>query len=228
MAHALRYTEADYRSAASAIAHRLRGWLPNDKGALCLDVACGAGEMLYMLKTFGYRNITGIDVSPEQVQTAQRIWPNVLEIDAKRYLDNHPGEFDLITAFDIVEHFAKDELFEFLDGLFRALRPGGVAIFQTPNAESPWGMKVRYGDLTHEIGFDPLSLAHVLKLVGFDACEPRECGPYVHGPTSLIRVLLWKALHAGLALWNLAETGNRGSGVYTRVFIMRAVKPPPS
>jgi hypothetical protein len=32
-------------------------------------------------------------------------------------------------------------------------------------------------------------------------------------------------IHATLALWNLAETGSVGSGIYTRVFVASALKP---
>jgi 2-polyprenyl-3-methyl-5-hydroxy-6-metoxy-1,4-benzoquinol methylase len=224
MAYALSYTEAEYNAAAHAIAHRMRGWLPSVLTARCLDVACGSGEVLHMLKTRGYNDITGIDISPEQVATAARVWQNVVQTDAIQYLNSNREAFDLITAFDIVEHFTKEELFDFLEALHGALRPGGTLVLQTPNAESPWGMMQRYHDLTHELAFDPSCLENVLRLIGFEGCEARECGPYVHGIKSLVRVMLWKSIHAGLALWNLAETGHRGSGIYTRVFMMKAVK----
>lgn len=61
-------------------------------------------------------------------------------------------------------------------------------------------------------------------MAGFGDFEVRACGPVVHGAVSLIRRLLWIVIRAGLALWNLAETGSRGSGVYTRVFLARAMR----
>jgi hypothetical protein len=57
-----------------------------------------------------------------------------------------------------------------------------------------------------------------------DNYEARECGPYPHGIVSGARFLLWRALHATLALWNLIEMGDKGSGVYTRVFVATARK----
>lgn len=224
MAHALSYTEADYNAAARAIAYRMRGWLPSTQTTRCLDVACGAGEVLHMLKTRGYRDITGIDISAEQVAAAKRVWPNVVQADAIQYLNQNSEGFDLITAFDIVEHFRKDELFDLLDALHRALCTGGTLVLQTPNAESPWGMMHRYHDITHEIAFDPFCLEQTLSLVGFRNCEARECGPYVHGISSAIRLITWRMIRAGLVIWNLAEMGHRGSGIYTRIFMMRAVK----
>lgn len=221
----LMYSELDYARAAKPILHRLRGWLPAERKSHCLDVACGVGQLLYALKTAGYTNLCGVDISPEQVAAAKRVWSDVREADAISFLRSHTENFHFITCFDIVEHFAKDELFDFLDALYGALRPGGRVIFQTPNAESPWGLMLRYGDLTHELAFDPNSLSHALSLAGFNNFEVRGSGPYIHGMRSLVRWVMWRGISAGLRLWNLAETGSAGSGVYTRVFVAKADKP---
>ncbi len=217
-------TAKDYAHNAYPIIARLRDWLPADRSSKCLDVGCGAGFLLFTLKQAGYWNIAGMDVSPEQVQLARQVCPDVFEADAVEFLRAHTAEYDLVIALDVIEHLRKDELFGFLDALFGALRPGGRAIFQTPNAESPWGLSLRYGDLTHEISFDPQSLSHALRLSGFGDFEARECGPYVHGLKSFVRSCLWKIIRASLAIWNLVECGTIGSGIYTRVFIAKANK----
>lgn len=220
----LAYTDAEYSFRSKPIIDRLRQWLPRSLDANCLDVACGAGQLLYALRQHGYRQLTGIDLSPEQVKVASKVCVNVKQGDAIEFLRASPAMFDLITGFDIVEHFRKDELFEFLDALYCALKPGGRLILQTPNAESPWGMTMRYGDLTHELAFSPMSLEYALRLAAFSDFQAKECGPYVHGIKSLLRAFLWRMISAGLKVWNLAETGNTGSGIYTRVFIAKADK----
>ncbi|HEX8903434.1 MAG TPA: hypothetical protein VF771_01190, partial [Longimicrobiaceae bacterium] len=103
--------------------------------------------------------------------------------------------------------------------------PGGRLVLQTPNAASPWGLMIRYGDLTHELAFEPRSLAYALRHAGLRDVEIRECGPYVHGLRSLVRVGVWWLIRAGLRVWNLAETGSDQGGVYTRVFTAAALKP---
>lgn len=221
----LSYSEVEYARNSVPMQRRLNGWLPESLQAKCVDIACGAGQTLFMLHRAGYANIVGVDISPEQVQTARRIWPQVVEGNVIGYLRQHPGEFDLVTGYDIIEHFRKDEMFELLDAIYAALRPSGRVILQTPNAESPWGTSQRYHDLTHELAFDPSSLKHALGLAGFGNFEARECGPYVHGLRSLIRTALWKVIWSTLALWNLGETGSLGSGIYTRVFIAKADRP---
>jgi len=222
--HVFRATEEDYLKSAAPIVARIRDWVPVDKNAACLDVGCGAGHVLYALKTLGFENLTGVDLSEEQVTAARRFIDNIVLSDALEYLEAHPSRFDLITAIDVIEHFTKDELFPICDALLGALRPGGILILQTPNAESPWGLQVRYGDLTHENAFSPSSLEWTLSRVGFGSFQFRECGPYSKSFRSLLRRAAWRTISASLMLWNLAECGHKGSGIYTRVFLARAEK----
>ncbi len=214
-----------YEAWSAAARTRLEGWLPADRGAVILDLACGPGNVLHLLKEGGYRNVTGVDRSQEQVDLARQFGFEVHCADVLEFLAGRRSDTDSIMAFDILEHLTKDEMFAFLDGCATALKPGGTLIIQTPNAESPWGLSIRYGDITHEQVFAPASLRHVLKVAGFGAFEARECGPIVHGAKSFSRWVLWWGIRAGLALWNLAETGTRGSGIYTRVFLAKAAKP---
>ena len=202
----------------------LKGWLPTNKKAAILEVACGWGKLLHFFKARGYKNIKGIDVSPQQVSIALQVCADVVETEAITYLETHQEKYDLIVGLDIVEHFQKDEVLRFLDACHASLRPGGRLILQTPNAESPWGLQIRYGDFTHEQAFDPGSLRQLLSLSGFSEIMSREAGPVIHGVVSLGRYVIWRVIRAGLAIWNLAETGSKGSGIYTRVFIISGKK----
>lgn len=202
----------------------LRGWLPQNKNAKILDIGCGGGKLLYFFKTRGYENLQGVDRSLQQVAIARQVVQNVAETDAFKFLARHKEEYDLIVGLDIVEHFRKDEVLSFLDACYLALRKRGRLILQTPNAESPWGAKIRYDDFTHEVAFSPYSLSGLLSLVGFSDIKYRESGPIVHGVISLFRFLVWKVIRIALIFWNLAETGNAGSSIYTRVFLISGGK----
>ncbi|HXG28764.1 MAG TPA: class I SAM-dependent methyltransferase [Nevskiales bacterium] len=205
-----------------AYRHYLRGWLPPDRDARVLDIACGGGKLLQFYLDAGYTDVHGVDVSPEQVALARQVTPNVTEANVLDYLAVREGQFDLICGLDIVEHFRKDEVLTFLDLCHAALKPGGRLVLQTPNAESPWGTHHRYNDLTHELGFNPNALSRLLALVGFAAIEAREQGPVPWGysAASTLRWCVWQAIRAGLKVWNIAETGDSGSGVFTRVFLI--------
>jgi SAM-dependent methyltransferase len=63
------------------------------------------------------------------------------------------GSLDAVIAFDVLEHFGRDELIPLVDAVHRVLRPGGRWIIHVPNGESPFFGSIRYGDLTHELAF---------------------------------------------------------------------------
>jgi 2-polyprenyl-3-methyl-5-hydroxy-6-metoxy-1,4-benzoquinol methylase len=213
---------------AKAYHYYLRGWLPEHREARILDVACGGGKLLKLYIDAGYTDVHGVDVSPEQVALARQVTPNVVQANVLDYLAGNPGRFDLISGLDIVEHFRKVEVLQFLDLCFAALRPGGRLILQTPNAESPWGVDQRYNDFTHEVAFNPNALTRLLALVDFDDIEAREHGPvpWTYSVGSSLRWCAWQCIRMGLKAWNLAETGDAGSGILTRAFLVTGVAEP--
>ena len=202
----------------------LKGWLPSQKNANILEIACGSGRLLHFFKARKYTNITGVDISPEQILLAQQVTNMVVQGDAIEFLKAKNNEYDLIIGLDIIEHFTKNETFCFLDACFNALKPNGRIILQTCNADSPWGLMHRYGDFTHEVCFNPNSLGRILELVGFQHAESREARPVVHGFASAIRFMIWRSIRMFLKIWNLVETGSSGSGVFTRIFLISAHK----
>jgi SAM-dependent methyltransferase len=206
--------------------HYLKGWLPLDPDAEIVELACGSGRLLHFFKGAGYGRLTGVDISPDQVALSRQVTPNVVQSDVLTFLANHKEQFDLVIALDIIEHLQKPEVLSFLDLCFAALKPCGRLVLQTPNAESPWGSTHRYNDLTHEVCFNPNALFRLLRLVGFSSIEARETGPVPFGYSliSSARSVAWAAIRLGMMLWNLAETGDRGSGIFTRVFLISGVK----
>jgi 2-polyprenyl-3-methyl-5-hydroxy-6-metoxy-1,4-benzoquinol methylase len=202
----------------------MRGWLPARKDAGILDVACGYGRLLRFFARRGYTDVTGIDISPEQVELARQVHANVIQTNALEYLESNLRRFDLITAFDLIEHLHKDEVIRFLDACHGALRPGGRLVLQTPNGDSPCGTMHRYNDFTHEVCFNPNALSWVMGLCGFKSFEARECGPVPHGVISAIRYVLWQALRLKILAELMIETGSSANRVTTRVFIASGVK----
>lgn len=202
--------------------HYLRGWLPERRDAAIADLACGRGALLHFLLERGYACVSGVDLSPEQVQLARQVVPDVVEGNVLDFLSERPGAFDLLIALDLVEHLTKDEALRFLDLCRQALKPGGRLVLQTPNAESPFSLGVRYGDLTHEIMYSPILLSRLMEMAGFAPVACREMGPAPRGYSvlSTVRSLLWQGCRAGVMAWNIIETGGKGSGIYTRVFLV--------
>jgi 2-polyprenyl-3-methyl-5-hydroxy-6-metoxy-1,4-benzoquinol methylase len=143
-------------------------FLPTDKNSTILDIGCGYGSFLYFLQKEGYRAARGVDISPEQVEAARRLGlANVYCGDIVEFLQKHLEEFDCITAFDVIEHFPKEEILPLLDTISRALKLGGTLILLTPNAEGPFFGAIRYGDFTHSLAFTKASIAQILAATAF-------------------------------------------------------------
>jgi 2-polyprenyl-3-methyl-5-hydroxy-6-metoxy-1,4-benzoquinol methylase len=203
-----------------------KNWLPDNKNAFIVEIACGNGRMLDLLKDLGYTNITGVDISPEQVQLAKKFCKNVEQANALDWLESHPNCCDLIICMDMIEHLYKDEVLRFLDSCNKALKPGGKLILQTVNGDSFWGASARYHDFTHELSFGYNSLTRLLNITGFKSAQGRECGPIPYGYSikSSIRFLLWQVIRIGLIVWNFAETGFSKNNIFTRAFLIKADK----
>lgn len=209
-----------------AYAYYLREWMPASRAACIVDLACGYGRLLYFYKERGYSNISGVDISPDQVARARQIVHDTHEGDVLDFLQVHPGEFNLISALDLIEHLTKDEVLQFVDSCYKALRPGGRLVLQTPNADSPFAMAIRYGDFTHEVCFSPSMLSRLLTLQGYVQVEAREIGPvpWSYSFASTVRWLAWQVLRKCVRAWNLVETGNAGSNVLTRNFLVSGIR----
>jgi SAM-dependent methyltransferase len=203
-----------------------RGWLPADRHAVIGDLACGAGRLLQFFQSLGYERIYGVDIAPDQVAAARQVVPTVDQGDVIEWLAARPGMFDLLVALDLIEHFRRDEALEFLDRCFGALKPGGRLILQTLNADSPFGLQHRYGDVTHEWAYNANQLGRLLRRAGFAEVEVREQGPVPWGYSvrSTVRFVLWRLIRVGLQVWNLAETG-AALPVLTRIFLTKGDKP---
>lgn len=197
----------------------VRDYFPVDRDASILDLGCGHGALLHFANEAGYRQLRGIDVSTQQVVAARCLGIHgVEEGDLMTALTNLPeSSQDVVVAFDVIEHFTKDELVDFVDGVWRVLKPDGRWLIHAPNAESPFGAAVRYGDMTHEQAFTRNSIEQLLRASGFSAVECFESGPVAHGLKSLIRVGVWKIIRLIFRVWMAAETGDTGHrALFTR------------
>ena len=103
------------------------------EGKSALDVGCGAGLLAEPLARLGAR-VTGIDASPEVIEVArEHAVRQSLTIDYRAGdVQALEGEFDLITAMEVVEHVA--DAAAFVKALARRLAPGGLLVMSTPNA----------------------------------------------------------------------------------------------
>jgi 2-polyprenyl-6-hydroxyphenyl methylase / 3-demethylubiquinone-9 3-methyltransferase len=102
-------------------------------GKRTLDVGCGAGLLTEPLTRLGAR-ATGVDAAPELIVAAREHAAAMgLDIDYReRTVEETEGQFDLVTAMEVVEHVTDPGAF--LKALAKRLAPGGLLILSTPNA----------------------------------------------------------------------------------------------
>jgi 2-polyprenyl-3-methyl-5-hydroxy-6-metoxy-1,4-benzoquinol methylase len=160
-------TRKAFDSQAKSYAYDYKKHFPKNKEIKILDVGCGMGHFLYFLKKEGYKNFVGIDISPQQIEfVKKKISDKVILGDIFDYLCS--GEtFDVIVMNDIIEHMNPDNLLKLLRLCYVSLNPDGQIFVKTVNMANPFSSRIRYIDITHQMGFTEESLKQILTIAGF-------------------------------------------------------------
>jgi SAM-dependent methyltransferase len=214
-------------SNAAALIYRrdVRPALASLQAGSVVDIGCGQGALVRLLLADGY-DASGIDISPEQVALARDSGlDRVCQGDYREILASRDGEIAAVTATDLLEHLRKDEVLSTFDQVARALVPGGVFVARVPNASSPFGGRIQYGDFTHESFFTARSIRQLAAASGFGSVTVMPCPPVVHGLLSAVRAALWQPISAMYKLAIAAETGEVRGHIVTQNLTFVAHKP---
>jgi 2-polyprenyl-3-methyl-5-hydroxy-6-metoxy-1,4-benzoquinol methylase len=204
----------------------IRPLLPPPSAGPVVDIGCGSGQLVRCLLADGYE-AAGIDVSPEQVALARAagLGQQVRQGDYRALLSGRPGELAAVTATDLLEHLTKPEVLDTFDAVARALRPGGKFVARVPNAVSPFGGHVRYGDFTHETWYTARSVRQLAAAAGLCPVQVIGCPPPPHGAVSALRATLWKPVSGLLKLALAVETGAVRGHIVTQNLTFAAERP---
>lgn len=217
--------QIDYSVYAPGLIRALGKWL-DVKNKSVLDLGCGTGQLCWVLKASGAKNVIGVNACKEEVDLAGRRVDARFEVrDILDYLSDVQDEsIDNIYALNIFEHLEKDYLMSVLTQCARVLRPNGTVTAIVPNATSAYGGMTRYWDITHVLSFTPSSVNQLKSFCGFKLAEFRELGPKPHGIISGARYLLWRTIRLFIMARLLIETASVKGSVYTADFVFRLTK----
>jgi SAM-dependent methyltransferase len=211
--------DAHYRSSGKQYRARWEKWLPQDRTARMLDLACGGGEYISFLLEQGYTDVQGVDFSAGQVARAHaRGLTNVVRGDVVHYLgEEQCNTFDVISAFNFFEHLTKPEVLPLLRRIHRALRPNGRLLLVTPNGLSPFSGANRYADFSHDLGYTPNAWRQLARVIGYREFFFEDNGPIPYSIPGVVRSVLWKGVTLVLDGLSYIEIGapRDSSHVYT-------------
>ena len=164
-----------FRGSEDEIKHRLDRYLPELKqSAPVLDLGCGRGELLLMLREAGVE-ATGVEGDPALAGAALRRGLEVITGDLFEVLHTQDaGAFGAVTAIHVLEHLEPQTLPVVLAEIRRVLRPGGFFLAECPNPHTlRVGAALYWQDPTHRRPLLPETLELLLQAAGF-ALERRE------------------------------------------------------
>jgi O-antigen chain-terminating methyltransferase len=132
-----------FRGDREVVKERLRAYLPlireHDAGseaAPILDVACGRGEWLEVLKEEKLC-ASGVEINQVLVNQCCELGLMVQQAELIEYLRGAAAEsLGAVSAFHIIEHLTVEDLVTFLDHTLRVLRKGGLLLLETPNPQN--------------------------------------------------------------------------------------------
>jgi len=171
--------EERFRGSKEQIKQRVSMYLPliidakaGVDTAPILDVGCGRGEFLEVLKE-NQLIARGLDTNKLMIQTCRELDLDVLEVDALQYLQNlSANSIGAITAIHIIEHLPFTTLMTLFDEAYRVLVPNGILIFETPNPENVFmGACNFHMDPSHIKPLPPLTLEFIAGNRGFERVQ---------------------------------------------------------
>ncbi|MFT0521183.1 glycosyltransferase [Pseudomonas faucium] len=167
--------EDRYRGSTEMITERLQVYLPFltpllalDDAHRAIDLGCGRGEWMGLLARQGF-DVHGVDLDEGMLEQCRLDGHAVENADAVSKLQSLADSSQvLVSGFHLAEHIPFPMLQQLVGEALRVLKPGGLLILETPNAENLIvGTNNFYLDPSHERPIPNLLLSFLVEYEGF-------------------------------------------------------------
>ena len=174
-----RGSREDIKQRVSIYVPRFRAAEAGTDKAPILDVGCGRGELLEVLRHEGLK-AAGVDSNVAAVDKCRELGLDVALGDLFETLaKTADGSLGGLVALHVVEHLPFALLQKLLDEALRVLRPGGIVIFETPNPLNILvGASNFHIDPTHRNPVHPQTLHYLVETRGLIQVESLMLHPY--------------------------------------------------
>jgi O-antigen chain-terminating methyltransferase len=170
--------EERFRGSREDIKKRQLAFLPYfEKCSRVLDIGCGRGEFLEILKNHDIGGI-GVDSDPDMRAYCRSRQLEVEHSDAIAYLETlEEKSLDGIFIDQVVEHLEPDYLIRLLALCYQKMKFGYYIVIETVNPLSFVSFVNFYIDMTHKRPVHPETLQYLLSAAGFRECEKKFFSP---------------------------------------------------
>jgi SAM-dependent methyltransferase len=140
-------------------------------GGTVLDLGCGRGEFLELLRDAGIR-ARGVDTTPAMIAHCRRKGLDVERRDAEKFLEAAvDGSLGGIFAAQVIEHLEPPTVVRLVQLAFRKLAPGGPLVLEAPNPATLSVLADFTLDPTHVRNYHPEFMKWLLGAEGFEEVE---------------------------------------------------------
>jgi O-antigen chain-terminating methyltransferase len=170
--------EERFRGSRDDIKQRQLAFLPYfEKCSRVLDIGCGRGEFLEILKDHAIGGI-GVDSDTDMVAYCRSRQLDVTHSDALAYLETlEDKSLDGIFIDQVVEHLEPDYLMRLLALCHQKMKFGYHIVVETVNPLSFVSFVNFYIDMTHKRPVHPETLQYLISASGFRECEKKFFSP---------------------------------------------------
>lgn len=134
-----------YRARREVLAALIRRRACPRPGGAVLEIGCGTGHNLAMLAGFG--SVDALELDPAARTIAEeRLGKRIMESPLPQLKGVPSAHYDLIGAFDVIEHVADDHAA--LMSIARRLKPGGKLVMTVPAHQWMWSV---HDEVNHHV-----------------------------------------------------------------------------